>query len=1030
MSNFTLSKNSSASWFGSSYWVPGTTDGFSLTATNTSGSSAILRAVEMGVTACNSGGKEFSVDVGGSYVKRGPANGAGCSLYAQFTYGGTTYISNTVSIPSVDHNNVGTHSNGDGTYYGGQDHDDPYNFAFYPYHAEDYRSTGKTPVFTFANSPSIPSGSSITIYFYVPENGWTTTSFSGSPYLQISSRAPIDEPVIYTVTYDANGGTNPPSPAYVVAGDSTPQPSNPRGQSFSVSWNVHGGSYVTTPTPRYKSLKGWYTASSGGTKIVFPYTPSSSVILYAQWNDPIVGLLPTTSKTGYNFDGWYTAASGGTQIAVGTKVTSNVTYHAQWSPITYTVKYYLDGTLQNSLTQSSCKYGTTYSYPTLPSKTGYVVSGWYANSNGTGTVYSGTFSNLTLIDGTTVKRYAVSSPISYTVKYYLDGVEQSSLAQTCVYDTSYTYPNLPSKPGYLVDGWYVDSVLTTPKYSPGTSFSNLSNSAGVTIRRYAKSTPNTFTVSYDANGGTGAPSAQTKTGGVDLTLSSVKPTKSFQLTYDTRGGTLPSGTTNPATKSCTFSSWKATDGTTYAPGGTYTKDEGTTLTAQWTNPTLGTLPTPTRSGYRFDGWYTEATGGTQVTASTTMSGNMIIYAHWVQQVTLTYNTNGGSGSVASETKDIGSEFTIKNYTGTKSAVVTYNANGGNFSGSTTTTESANMVFQGWADSSSATTAQYVYNHSTKGTVVLSADKIIYGVWSAGSVTSHPSPTPKTVTLTYNPNGGTIPTVANRTKQVNLTLSGWATTQARANAGTVDYGTSAAIPTGITVYAVWTSGAVGALPTISIFASRREYRLDTDTPWTTTQNGSTAVTSSTTISADTTIYAKWEYSVIVNGNGGYIYTSSGEGAATLTVWKKHGVNYTTPSNIVYDEGDPYASQSRTFIGYATSASGSKSYDPGFIYSSNEPKILYAVFQVKQYTVKFTDGYSTPEVVLKTETVNHGGNATPPEAPTRSRYTFSGWIGTYTNVMIDTTVKAAWGFCPVWIRTSSGWVKYEPKENSTS
>lgn len=46
--------------------------------------------------------------------------------------------------------------------------------------------------------------------------------------------------------------------------------------------------------------------------------------------------------------------------------------------------------------------------------------------------------------------------------------------------------------------------------------------------------------------------------------------------------------------------------------------------------TYGNLPTPTRAGYTFDGWYTSATGGTKVTASTkvTATSNHTLYAHW------------------------------------------------------------------------------------------------------------------------------------------------------------------------------------------------------------------------------------------------------------------------------------------------------------------------------------------------------------------------------------------------------------------
>ena len=58
--------------------------------------------------------------------------------------------------------------------------------------------------------------------------------------------------------------------------------------------------------------------------------------------------------------------------------------------------------------------------------------------------------------------------------------------------------------------------------------------------------------------------------------------------------------------------------------------------------TYGTLPTPTRTGYSFSGWYTSASGGNQVSSSTKMgSSNTTIYAHWAANTyTVSYNGNG------------------------------------------------------------------------------------------------------------------------------------------------------------------------------------------------------------------------------------------------------------------------------------------------------------------------------------------------------------------------------------------------------
>lgn len=49
-----------------------------------------------------------------------------------------------------------------------------------------------------------------------------------------------------------------------------------------------------------------------------------------------------------------------------------------------------------------------------------------------------------------------------------------------------------------------------------------------------------------------------------------------------------------------------------------------------TNGKLSSLPTPMRSGYKFDGWYTELSGGTQITTDTIFNKNMTIYAHWTE----------------------------------------------------------------------------------------------------------------------------------------------------------------------------------------------------------------------------------------------------------------------------------------------------------------------------------------------------------------------------------------------------------------
>lgn len=107
-----------------------------------------------------------------------------------------------------------------------------------------------------------------------------------------------------------------------------------------------------------------------------------------------------------------------------------------------------------------------------------------------------------------------------------------------------------------------------------------------------------YAVKYNANSGSGAPSAQTKWYGESLTLSSTKPTRTGY----------------------TFVKWNTAQngsGTDYSPGGTYTANSAVTLYAQW---------------------------------------QIITY-------TIKYNSNGGSGTIANQSKNYGASVTLSSGSG-------------------------------------------------------------------------------------------------------------------------------------------------------------------------------------------------------------------------------------------------------------------------------------------------------------------------------------------------------------------------------
>lgn len=71
---------------------------------------------------------------------------------------------------------------------------------------------------------------------------------------------------------------------------------------------------------------------------------------------------------------------------------------------------------------------------------------------------------------------------------------------------------------------------------------------------------------------------------------------------------------------------------------------------------VGTLPTPIKTEATFNGWFTAKSGGTQISASSTVSANTTFYAHWtMNQYTVTFDANEGVGGT-SKTQDWGTEI--------------------------------------------------------------------------------------------------------------------------------------------------------------------------------------------------------------------------------------------------------------------------------------------------------------------------------------------------------------------------------------
>ena len=281
----------------------------------------------------------------------------------------------------------------------------------------------------------------------------------------------------------------------------------------------------------------------------------------------------------------------------------------------------------------------------------------------------------------------------------------------------------PTRLNYIFDGWYTAA-------NGGSLVTSSTTIIGDTI--VFAHWISTYTISFDANGGTGAPSAQRKTEGEELILSSLQPMKSHTITFNANGGEVSSSS---KIVSCSFQNWNTAingSGTAYNSGAPYIADADVTMFAQWKDPTAGTLPTPTRSDYAFEGWYSTAEDGYLVTSDTIVTSDLTIYAHWTPVFSIIYDANGGFNAPASQIKPMDEVLQLSLQEPTKSYTITYNANEGSVDPSFA---QVNCTFQNWDTSANGDGTTYVPGASFSSNNNLT----LYAQWANPIVGDMPIP---------------------------------------------------------------------------------------------------------------------------------------------------------------------------------------------------------------------------------------------------------------------------------------------------
>ncbi|MBQ9017395.1 InlB B-repeat-containing protein, partial [Candidatus Saccharibacteria bacterium] len=251
------------------------------------------------------------------------------------------------------------------------------------------------------------------------------------------------------------------------------------------------------------------------------------------------------ARTGYTLTGWRDQnnneyGTSGTADINPSDLTS-VTLTAQWQVNSNNVTVSKGANVTTVSGTNSYDYNSTVTISATAFSTGYHFSGWTVNSGGV-TLYSN--SGMTTASTTSTPAYfkmpdndvtvtANAAANTYTIAYNNGGGSGTApSSQSGTYGgTITTRANTFSRTGYQFAGWSTTNGASsaTCSASASCSVSTLASNAGVTgtndatINLYAVWTPNTLSITYSANGGTGSASKTTETAkyGTNITM----PTK-------------------------------------------------------------------------------------------------------------------------------------------------------------------------------------------------------------------------------------------------------------------------------------------------------------------------------------------------------------------------------------------------------------------------------------------------------------------------------------------------------------------------
>ncbi len=370
-------------------------------------------------------------------------------------------------------------------------------------------------------------------------------------------------------------------------------------------------------------------------------------------------------RDGYTFLGWFDAKSGGNKVeftdgkAKFSSTQVNTVYFAQWTIRDTSIQFMRnDGT--DSVHQTLTGEALSAALYSVPERKGYSFVGWNTDSSATAGTFSLVFPATADDDSSTVTYYAIWSAYDNTVTYDAQGggwktsENDIRIGKT---GSAMTPAAAPAKVGYAFKGWYTEST-------GGVEAPVLTAVPSESVRYYAHWDVAVNNVKLLSNKGTFAD-------GVEKTYTGEYGS---EVAYEipTREGYIFKGWNESGSASSVYFSsikyqgndielkavWEASTSKIIFDGNGGTIVEGTTDTSANLKEYSGTvdssnkneLPSATRKGYDFVGWFSAPTGGEKLSSapSTYPTKDTKYYAQWTPSTIKLYLDLAG-GNVDGET---------------------------------------------------------------------------------------------------------------------------------------------------------------------------------------------------------------------------------------------------------------------------------------------------------------------------------------------------------------------------------------------